>query len=140
MEKFTETPSGLDRLPYDRFPILFRFYTAITAKGIRMELRDCEKGTELRFTNEVNGLPNRANLRIFFPNEAKCVLFFHKKSTIPYSRDRFSYGGIVIDARTAATLPDTEIEEWIEFLVSGLSPKFRPKTLKKSIPYTIPPD
>ena len=33
-----------------------------------------------------------------------------------------------------------DVEEWIEFLLSGLQPNKRPSSLKKSIPYTIPED
>jgi hypothetical protein len=68
------------------------------------------------------------------------VLFFHKKSSVPYSHDRFSYGGIVIDERSTARFQSEDILEWIKFLFYGLQPKFRPRHLKKSIPYTVPED
>lgn len=140
MEELSSGGLALGVLPFHRFPILFRLFTAIAAHEIKMDLRACEKGNEIHFKNEVNGLSNRGYLRIFFPTETKCVLFFHKKSSIPYSRDRFSYGGIVIDARSASRFDQEDIEEWIQFLRSGLNPKFRPKDLRKSFPYTVPAD
>lgn len=128
------------QLQFDKFPVLARMFQMIEAKNVPLELHDCEKGVELRFKNEVNGLPNRGWLRIYFPADTKCLLFFHKKSSIPFSRDRFSYGGVVIDARSTSRFDDAEIEEWIQFLLTGLFPRTRPKTLKKSFPYTVPED
>jgi hypothetical protein len=130
----------LQELPYQRFPILLNLFTALANHKIQREMRSCEKGMELRFLNEVNGTPNRAYLRIFFPSESKCVLFFHKKSVIPFSRDRFSYGGVVIDERSTSRFDSTDIEEWIEFLMNGFNPRFKPRSLKKSFPYTVPED
>lgn len=140
----TEVHSALGPLAQDesfqRFPVVTKLFSLIEQRGLKLALHTCEKGVEFRFLNEVNGMPNRGFLRIFFPTDTKCVLFFHKKSSIPFSRDRFSYGGVVIDARSGMRFSDEDIEEWIRFLLSGLQPKSRPKTLKKSFPYTIPED
>ena len=125
-------------LQFDKFPILSRLLELIEARGLEIESYACEGGREFRFTNEVNGLGNRGWLRIYFPTESKCLLFFHKKSSIPFSRDRFSYGGVVIDERSTSRFDDTDVQEWIQFLVSGLHPGARPGSLKKSLPFTVP--
>ena len=123
-----------------RFPVLALFFQTLASRNLNVDILSREAGLEVRFLNEVSGLPNRAHLRIYFPPEGKCVLFFHKKSSIPFSRDRFSYGGVVIDPRSTGRFDDQDVLEWIEFLVNGLQPKYKPKTLKKSFPYTIPED
>jgi hypothetical protein len=140
METMTATSKWQQDLQWERYPALARMFDLIERKGLEMEVRPCEKGIEFRFKNEINGLSNRGWLRIYFPTESKCLLFFHKKSSIPFSRDRFSYGGVVIDERSTSRFEDAEIEEWIQFLQNGLVPKARPRSLKKSLPYTVPED
>ena len=124
----------------ERFPAIKIFFRALKDRDLKFDLYKTLNGAELRLLNEVKGMPNRAHLRIFFPNETKCVLFFHKKSSIPFSRDRFSYGGVVIDQRSSGRFEALDVERWIDFLVSGFQPGLRPSTLKKSLPYTIPED
>jgi len=123
-----------------RFPALAAMFDAMASMNLEIEMRERKQGAEFRFLNSVKGMPNRGYLRIFFPTDSKCLLFFHKKSSVPYSHDRFSYGGIVIDERSSGRFQEEDILEWIKFLFYGLQPKFRPKTLKKSFPYTVPED
>ena len=130
----------LETTSFDKFPILTKLLAALDEQEVDVELRPCEKGVEFRFLNEVKGMPNRAWLRIFSPAESKCLLFFHKKSSIPFSRDRFSYGGVVIDARSSHRFDEANVKEWIQFLLSGFHPGARPGSLKKSFPYTVPED
>ena len=124
---------------FEKFPVLASLFAAMEEQG-RVAARPCLDGVEFRFLNKVHGLPNRCYLRVYFPNDSKCVLFFHKKSSVPFSHDRFSYGGIVIDMRSTERFGADDVKEWALFLKSGLQPYLRPKTLKKSIPYTIPED
>jgi hypothetical protein len=124
---------------FARFPALAMLFEAMEKNGCFVT-RPCVNGVEIRFLNEIHGLPNRGWLRIYFATESKCVLFFHKKSSVPFSHDRFSYGGVVIDERSTGRFDTNDAQEWVLFLKSGLPPDLRPKTLKKSIPYTIPED
>jgi hypothetical protein len=121
------------------FPILDTLFATMEEQG-SIAARPCVDGVELRFLNDVHGLPNRCYLRVYFPTDSKCVLFFHKKSSVPFSHDRFSYGGIVMDMRSTERFNADDVKEWVLYLKSGLQPYLRPKTLKKSIPYTIPED
>jgi hypothetical protein len=125
---------------FKKFPVLDIFFKNLVSRSEHTEILNREDGIEVHFLNEVKELQNRARLRIHFPVDGKCVLFFYKKSSIPFSRDRFSYGGIVVDARSTGRFHEDDVNEWIEFLISGLQPAHRPKSLKKSIPYTIPED
>ena len=81
-----------------------------------------------------NGIPNRARMKIFSPKPGHTLVFFFKKSLVPYSRDRYSYGGL--DLRTPAAEPQ-EISAWLDFLSSGFHPDKRPEKLRRAFPYEI---
>jgi hypothetical protein len=127
-------------LHFDKFPAVEQLFLSLFQCDLEFELHECENGTEIHLLNEINGNTNRAYLRIFFPTDSKCILFFHKKSLVPFSRDRFSYGGVVIDERSKSRYSESDAMAWIDFMHSGLQPAKRPATLKKSIPYSIPED
>jgi len=82
-----------------------------------------------------SGLPNRARMKIFSPKTGHTLVFFFKKSLVPYSRDRYSYGGL--DLRTPSAEPQ-EISAWLDFLTSGFHPDQRPEKLRRAFPYEIP--
>ena len=124
---------------FGKFPVLGSLFNRLEEEG-ELGARPCANGVEVRFLNDVQGIPNRGYLRIYFPLESKCVLFFHKKSAVPFSHDRYSYGGVVIDARSSQRFSEEQVQDWVRFLKSGLQPQLRPTTLKKSIPFTIPED
>ena len=71
-----------------------------------------------------NGIPNRARMKIFSPKPGHTLVFFFKKSLVPYSRDRYSYGGL--DLRAPSVEPQ-EIAAWLDFLTSGFHPDKRPE-------------
>ena len=82
-----------------------------------------------------NGIPNRARMKIFSPKPGHTLVFFFKKSLVPYSRDRYSYGGL--DLRASSVEPQ-EIAAWLDFLTSGFHPDKRPENLRRAFPYEIP--
>lgn len=82
-----------------------------------------------------SGLPNRARMKIFSPKPGHTLVFFYKKSLVPYSRDRYSYGGIDLKTPEVHT---AEIAEWLAFLSSGFHPDKRPTNLRRAFPYEIP--
>jgi hypothetical protein len=82
-----------------------------------------------------NGIPNRARMKVFSPKPGHTLVFFFKKSLVPYSRDRYSYGGL--DLR-APSLGAREIANWLDFLTSGFHPDKRPENLRRAFPYEIP--
>ena len=82
-----------------------------------------------------SGLANRARIKIFSPRPGHTLVFFYKKSLVPYSRDRYSYGGI--DLRTSE-VDDAELTEWLAFISSGFHPDNRPANLRRAFPYEIP--
>ena len=82
-----------------------------------------------------NGVANRARMKLFSPKPGHTLIFFYKRSLVPYSRDRYSYGGL--DLRSAEVAPE-EITGWLEFLSSGFHPDKRPAKLRRAFPYEIP--
>jgi hypothetical protein len=82
-----------------------------------------------------NGIPNRARMKVFSPKVGHALVFFYKKSLVPYSRDRYSYGGL--DLRTPSVEPQ-EAAAWLDFLTSGFHPDKRPEKLRRAFPYEIP--
>jgi hypothetical protein len=82
-----------------------------------------------------NGLPNRARMKIFSPKPGHTLVFFFKRSLVPYSRDRYSYGGL--DLRVTSVQAQ-EIAVWLDFLASGFHPDKRPPNLRRAFPYEIP--
>ena len=82
-----------------------------------------------------SGIPNRARMKIFSRQAGHTLVFFYKKSLVPYSRDRYSYGGL--DLRASSVEPQ-EINAWLDFLTSGFHPDRRPEKLRRAFPYEIP--
>jgi hypothetical protein len=125
---------------FGEFSALGKLFTMIDGSGVRVAVRPCEKGTEFRLLNEVHGKENRSFLRIYFPSDTKCVLFFHKKSQVPFSRDRYSYGCVVVDIRSSGRFNEEDVRQWIVYMLSGFQPVSKPEKLQKSCPYEIPED
>jgi hypothetical protein len=108
----------------------------LDASAYRFEIETHGAGLEIAAREPLaNGLPNRARMKIFSPKPNHTLVFFFKKSLVPYSRDRYSYGGL--DLR-GASLEAEEITAWLEFLSSGFHPDKRPQNLRRAFPYEIP--
>lgn len=79
----------------------------------------------------------RCRLKVFRAREGKerfCA-FFYKRSNLPWSRDRFSYGGVEF---LPGRVTRSEVQGWIRWLTSGLDPAQRPERLRRSFLYDIP--
>lgn len=117
-------------------PILEAVCRALEESSERFEVVADASGFEVRACEFLpNGLPNRARMKIFFPRPGHTLVFFYKKSLVPYSRDRYSYGGI--ELRTAQ-VSSREMAEWLVFISSGFHPDKRPANLHRAFPYEIP--
>ena len=93
-------------------------------------------GLELRASGHLeSGLPNRARMRVFSPKAGHTLVFFFKKSLVPYSRDRYSYGGIELRTPHAR---DADVAAWLEFVGSGFHPDRRPADPRRAFPFEIP--
>ena len=106
--------------------------------GSRPETIRCapdRAGLDLAPENEVRGLPNRARLKVFVPKRSEVVFWFYKPSAVPFSVDRFSYGGLLF----RGSPPDpSAIEAALDYLASGLHPEKRPPGMRRAFPYDLP--
>lgn len=83
------------------------------------------------------GAERRCRLKVFRAREGKdrfCA-FFYKRSNLPWSRDRFSYGGVEFHP---GRVTPAEVRSWVRWLTSGLDPEQRPERLRRSFLYDIP--
>ncbi len=117
-------------------PLAGAVLAAAEASAGPFEVEASSEGLELSARAPLpNGLPNRARMKVFLPKAGHTLVFFYKKSLVPYSRDRYSYGGL--DLRTPQVEPQ-EVTAWLDFLTSGFHPDKRPAKLRRAFPYEIP--
>jgi hypothetical protein len=117
-------------------PLAGAVAAAAEAAGDPFEIETSGAGLEVVARAPLpNGIPNRARMKIFSPKPGHTLVFFFKKSLVPYSRDRYSYGGQ--DLR-APSVEAQEIAAWLAFLTSGFHPDKRPENLRRAFPYEIP--
>jgi|GEM_PF-683401 len=102
-------------------------------------LPDGLHGFEFQPRTNIDGRPNRAILKLFEiedgPMEGLSAVFFYKKSRVPFSRDRFSYGVCVITSRDHDA---KEIQEWLDYAAGGFDPESPPHGLRKAFTFNIP--
>ena len=112
---------------------------AIAEAGEPFSMRLESPGIEFQALAPVGTHPNRAVLKIFRiddgPLEGRTAVFFYKKSRIPWSRDRHSYG-VCLLAPSGPT--PGEVEEWIDFATTGFHPEHRPSRLRQAFSFTVP--
>ena len=124
------------RTELSHHPIVEAVCRALEESAERFEVVAEAAGFEVRACDFLpSGLPNRARMKVFSPRPGHTLVFFHKKSLVPYSRDRYSYGGI--DLRESH-VDEREVAEWLTFISSGFHPDKRPTHLRRAFPYEIP--
>lgn len=94
-------------------------------------------GLELAAEQPIDGRPNRCRLKVFSDRPGLMVAFFYKTSSVPFSRDRYGYGGrkFAPDA-----LEDDLIPEWLTFASEGFPPDRMPRKHKRTLAIDVPPD
>jgi hypothetical protein len=80
---------------------------------------------------------NRARLKLWVPRSGTLVAFVYKDSQVPFSTDRFAYGAHIAKGSAQAVTAD-DAKLLLDYLDSGVHPDFRPASLKRAFPYTIP--
>lgn len=121
------------------FPEAGLFFDAIESGGEPFDMAANGTAMDLMPQREVQGRPNRAVLKVFRvddgPMKGRAAVFFYKRSQIPFSNDRHSYGVCLVPA---AGLSETEAREWLDFAVRGFHPASRPERLRLAFSFTIP--
>jgi hypothetical protein len=99
-------------------------------------LRDPDRaGVDCRCDTTVGELANRARVKVFATRHGTVVAFLYKDSIVPFSRDRFAYGALILKGRVPTREEGTAL---LAYLESGLHPEFRPQSLKRAFPFTVP--
>lgn len=120
-----------------------------TSDDVRLEaLLDGLDRASLRFTHApdragvdlgvdalLDGLPNRARVKLFMPSANTAAAWFYKDSQVHFSTDRFSYGAVVMKGEP---LTDDAVADLVTWIESGLHPERRPKAVRRAFPFTIP--
>jgi hypothetical protein len=82
---------------------------------------------------------SRLRLKIWRPSDTELLAWFYKTSAIPHSRDRYSYGGVVLPIEDLDFQNlDSELEEWLLWLDSGFNTDKRPSSWTGAFTYDIP--
>lgn len=117
-------------------PLVGAITAGVEASDLPFEIEASGAGLEVAARGSLpSGLPNRARMKIFSPKPGHTLVFFFKRSLVPFSRDRYSYGGF--DLRESSLEPKV-VSAWLEFLSSGFHPEMRPENLRRAFPYEIP--
>jgi hypothetical protein len=92
-------------------------------------------GFEVAVLGRINGRPQRGRLKVFQLKPDRLAAFFYKKSAVPFSRDRFSYGAVTF----APDQPGREqVEEWLAYLTSGFDWDRVPSHLRRAFEFDVP--
>ncbi|HEU5310069.1 MAG TPA: hypothetical protein VFV24_01325 [Candidatus Eisenbacteria bacterium] len=133
-----DDPSVRTKLRHEllRGPELGTVLEWIHAAPEPMQVEPDRAGIELAPAGD-DEAPRRCRLKVFRAREGKeryCA-FFYKRSNLPWSRDRFSYGGVEF---LPGRVTESDVRSWIRWLTSGLDPEQRPDRLRRSFLYDIP--
>jgi hypothetical protein len=90
---------------------------------------------ELAGVSPVAGRPNRALMKVFPIGPRRFAAFFYKRSQIPFSRDRFAYGAVIVEE---GRLDPAAAEVWFAWLDTGFNPERTPPNLKRAFAFTVP--
>ncbi len=98
-------------------------------------LADSATGLELSCPPREGGKPARAFMKVCSVRPGHTLIFFYKRSLLPFSRDRLGYGGCEwTDDRVGAK----HAREALDYLASGLDPVARPSWLRRALPFDVP--
>jgi hypothetical protein len=104
--------------------------------NLKAETVENASGLDVIFCNEVHGLPNRARMKFFaLPGQGRMAVFFYKKSLLPHSADRFSYGCCMFPEGGAE---EAGMRAWVEYGASGFDAGKRPPRWMRGVPFDVP--
>jgi len=97
------------------------------------------KGLEFLAEAPVKGKPRTCRLKIWQPEEGKILAWFYRRSSVPHSRDRFSYGGVELELDKVGEEEIREkVGEWLRWLDNGFAPEMRPEGWVSAFNFDIP--
>ncbi|HKB16940.1 MAG TPA: hypothetical protein VKF62_12815 [Planctomycetota bacterium] len=130
-----ETPRAFAALSGGGFPAVESLLERITSAPETFVLDPGAAGIDWSVENRVRGVPNRARIKCWSPKEGTLLVWFYKRSALPWSVDRFSYGGVLVGRER---LPIAAIDAWLRYQVGGFHPEQRPPGMRRSFPFDLP--
>ena len=115
-------------------PRLHAVFDVLHARPEEFAWDTTRAGLDVRCANEARGVPNRARIKAFAPDQNVLVVFLYKDSQVPFSDDRFSYGAAMMKRGVDPQI----LSAVVDFAASGFDPDRRPKEIRKTFPYTVP--
>jgi hypothetical protein len=119
----------------EALPLLKDVAEAAMGSGLVLRLVPDASHLELAGVSPVGGLPNRGLMKVFPIGAKRYAAFFYKRSQIPFSRDRFAYGAVIVEE---GRLDPAAVEGWFVWLDTGFDPDRKPPNLKRAFAFTVP--
>lgn len=76
----------------------------------------------------------RCSLLLYLTAEGRLGAFFFKRSLLPYSRNRYSYGHVVCTGEAGSE----EMVGWLDYVRAAFHADARPARLRRAAPASIP--
>jgi hypothetical protein len=122
-----------------RHPAVKTFFDHAKSLDNCYDIDPLASGLEVVPCNKVDNETNRARMKVFLPDDEHLLIWFYKPSLSPHSRDRFSYGGVMMELGSLdMKAVGTEIDGCLNWLDSGLNPELRPMNWEGSFTFDIP--
>ncbi len=105
----------------------------------RSRIRCLPVGSQVELTDlSPGGQPGRCRVRVLDivsgRERGRKAAFFYKPSAVPFSRDRYSYGGAIIDHRMDAA----RLTGWLDYLASHFDPERTPADVRRALTFELP--
>ncbi len=133
--KGAATPDALAARSGGGFPAVDALLEGVASAPETFVLDPGAAGIDWSVENRVRGLPNRARIKCWSPKEGTLLVWFYKRSALPWSVDRFSYGGVLVGRER---VPPAAIDAWLRYQVGGFHPEQRPPGIRRSFPFDLP--
>lgn len=82
-----------------------------------------------------NPRKHRCRLKVFEVKEGQWAAFFYKRSAVPFSQDRFSYGAVTFTSKEQAA---DGMRRWLTYLQSGFDWELTPERLRRALTFDVP--
>jgi hypothetical protein len=121
------------------FPAAAAVLDALAGHPDPFSFRTEMDGMEFAAERPVDARPNRAVLKVFSvgdgPMSGRTAVFFYKRSQVPWSRDRYSYGVAILSPDGA---DPREIAGWLDYASTGFDPDAKPVHIRQAVTFNVP--
>jgi hypothetical protein len=118
----------------DSNPLVKKIYDCISNSPRPYHVNESSSGLDISHPSN-----SKLRLKVWPTPDSELLAWFYKLSAIPHSRDRYSYGGVILpmEGQNLDGI-DVEVEEWLVWLDSGFKADQRPSHWTGAFSYDIP--